>query len=97
MDIVYSVNGVPIRMTAERWFHITLSHDDLNKYYEKILETVENPDCILAGYGGTYIAVRGMGKKRYLCVIYKELAPEDGFIVSSYFTSQVDLSKRIWP
>jgi len=28
IEIAYSVNGVPIRLTYERWFHITENHDD---------------------------------------------------------------------
>jgi uncharacterized protein YuzE len=33
LDIVVSVNGVPIRLTAERWYHIVENHDDLASYY----------------------------------------------------------------
>ena len=33
MEIAYSVNGTPIRLTYERWFHITENHDDLASYY----------------------------------------------------------------
>jgi hypothetical protein len=29
MDTVISVNGVPIRLTAERWFHIVENHDEV--------------------------------------------------------------------
>ena len=29
MDFVESVNGVPIRLTLERWFHIVENHDDV--------------------------------------------------------------------
>ena len=53
MDIVHSVNGVPIRMTAERWKHIVENHNDLAGYYESVLRTVEGPDLVLPGYGGT--------------------------------------------
>jgi hypothetical protein len=52
VDIVYSVNGVPIRMTAERWWHIVENHDYLAGYYDRILHTVEAPDLILRGYAG---------------------------------------------
>jgi uncharacterized protein YuzE len=46
MDIALSVEGVPSRLTAERWFHIVENHDDMAGYYDDILETVENPDGI---------------------------------------------------
>ena len=36
-DIVKSKNGIRIRMTEERWFHITENHDDLAGYYDDVL------------------------------------------------------------
>ena len=51
MEIAYSVNGVPIRLTYERWFHITENHDDLASYYFEVLETVESPDFIKKAKG----------------------------------------------
>jgi len=33
MEIAHSVNGVPIRLTYERWYHITENHDDLASYF----------------------------------------------------------------
>ena len=43
VERAYSVNGVPIRLTYERWFHITENHDDLASYYFEVLEAVEKP------------------------------------------------------
>jgi len=98
LEIVYSINNIPIRLTRERWFHITENHDDLAGYYDDVLQTVENPDIVIQGYGGAIIAIRGMGKKRYLGVIYKEFVDKkDGFIISAYFTSKIDRRKIIWP
>ena len=44
MDIAYSINDIPIRLTRERWFHITENHDDLAGYYDDVLHTIEDPD-----------------------------------------------------
>jgi len=96
LDIAYSVNGVPIRLTRERWFHIVENHDELAGRYDNILSTVEEPDLILPGYGGALVAVRGMGRRRYLAVVYKELSPNDGFVLSAFFTSKIDRRKAIW-
>lgn len=71
MDVAISVEGVPIRLTHERWFHIVENHDDLAGYYDDVLETIENPDLVLCGYRSSLIAVRGYGRKRYLMVIYR--------------------------
>ena len=49
MDIAHSVNGAPIRMTSERWFHIVENHDYLAGRYEDILDTVADPDMVLQG------------------------------------------------
>ncbi|RME49890.1 MAG: hypothetical protein D6796_04130 [Caldilineae bacterium] len=96
MDIVLSIEGVPIRLTAERWFHIVENHDDLAGHYDDVLETVENPELILRGYRGSFIAVRGYGRKRYLAVIYRQVSGEDGFIITAYFTSRIERKKAIW-
>lgn len=96
MDVVLSLNGVPIRLTAERWFHIVENHDDLAGCYDDVLDAVGDPDLILPGHGGTLIAVKGYGRRRYLMVIYRELARDDGFIITAYFTDKVDRSKATW-
>ena len=96
MDIAYSVNGVPIRLTAERWYHIVENHDDLAGHYDDVLDTIENPDLILRGYRGTLIAIRGVARQLYLSVPYKELKPDDGFILSAYFTTRINRKQIIW-
>ena len=96
MDTAYSVNDIPIRLTKERWFHITENHDDLAGYYDDVLHTIENPDLVVQGYGGALVAVKGMGKRRYLCVIYREfISKKDGLVISAYFTSKLDRRKAL--
>ena len=60
MEVAYSVQGVPIRLTSERWFHIVESHDDLAGYYDDVMRTIEDPDLVVTGYRGSLIAVRGL-------------------------------------
>ncbi|MBI4524505.1 MAG: hypothetical protein HY695_11925 [Deltaproteobacteria bacterium] len=96
MDIAISRNGVPIRLTEERWFHIVENHDDLAGHYDDVLDSVENPDLILRGYGRALIAVKGVGRKTYLAVIYKELSRDDGFVITAYFTSRLSRRLIIW-
>ena len=69
MDVAFSRNGVPIRITEERWFHIVENHDDLAGYYDEVLQTIEDPDLILRGHGGALIAVKVLGRRKYLAVI----------------------------
>lgn len=96
MDVVFSVYGVPIRLTSERWLHIIDSHDVLAGLYEDILDTVENPDWVLPGNGGSLIAARGISARRYLMVIYRELSDDDGFIITAYFARHIDRRKALW-
>ena len=45
-----SKNGVKIRLTEERWFHITYSHKEVDSAdFTEALATVKNPDFILKG------------------------------------------------
>jgi hypothetical protein len=46
MDVAISKNKVPIRLTQERWYHISTGHPEIADYYYEILETIENPFCI---------------------------------------------------
>ena len=58
MDVVKSKNNVSIRLTEERWFHITEAHPEMAGYYFEVLETVEDPDVIYEGKAGECIAVK---------------------------------------
>ena len=101
--MIKSKNGIPFRLTSERWTHITSSHTDMNDNKDLLLKTVENPDMILKGVDGELRAVRFYQKThlgpKYLMVAYKELSYEEGFIITAYKTSKVDkIVKRgvIW-
>ena len=96
MDIVISKSGVPIRLTDERWFHIVENHDEVAGYYDEVLETIEDPEIILRGHGGALIALRSLGRRKYLAVIYRELSRKDGFIITAYFTSQISRGLIKW-
>jgi hypothetical protein len=43
VEQVISKNNVPIRLTEERWQHITIGHPEIADYYFEIQETVKNP------------------------------------------------------
>jgi hypothetical protein len=64
MNIAYSINKVPIRLTYERWYHIIENHDDLASYFFDVLETIENPNSVLRGNKGTLKAVKNMGRNK---------------------------------
>jgi hypothetical protein len=94
MDIVKSVNGVPIRLTDERWIHIIENHEDVAGYYDDVLNTIESPDFVIVGYNGAMVALRRIETK-FLAVVYKEMAGNDGFIITAYFTSKIKLEREV--
>lgn len=87
-----SKNGVSIRLTNERWYHITLVHPEINHdNYSIILEVVKNPDFIFKGTQGELIATRREpGKKAWIVVPYKEVTDKDGFILTAYLTTNLN-------
>ncbi|MDZ7699071.1 MAG: hypothetical protein U5R49_19790 [Deltaproteobacteria bacterium] len=95
-EIAYSVNGVPIRLTYERWFHITENHDDLASYYFEVLETIENPEFVMTGNKGSLKATKNAGKRKWLVVIYREISKEDGFVITAYFLDEKPKGGVIW-
>ena len=99
MDVAKSKNNVPIRLTEERWFHITEEHSELAGYYFEVLEAVENPEAIYQGKGGEYIAIREMEKGEYIAVVYRELSNEDGFVITAFLTKrrrQFKKRQKLW-
>ncbi len=95
MDIVKSINNVPIRLTDERWVHIIENHDDLAGYYVEILGIIEYPDYVIKGYEGALIALKQVGTEKFLSVVYKEISDSDGFIITAYFTSKIELEREV--
>jgi len=95
MDIVLSKNGVPIRLTEERWFHIIENHDDLAGHYDDVLYAIEDPDYIIAGYRRAQIALKKITRTKFLAVVYREISRVDGFVITAYFTSKFDLEKEV--
>jgi hypothetical protein len=96
MNIAYSVNGVLIRLTYERWYHIIENHDDLASYFHEVLETIEKPDFVVKGNKGTLKATKNIGKNKWLTVIYREVSKKDGFIITAYFLDKKPKGEIIW-
>ena len=89
MNIAYSKNGVPIRLTYERWTHIVEHHEDMASSMDDVFETIENPEIIIRGHDGALQSVASRNKERKLIVIYRELSKTDGFVITAFHTSKV--------
>lgn len=81
IDRVISRNGVSIRLTDERWAHISEEHGELAGLRAEVLKTVLMPERILLGGDGELIAVREMEQGKHFVVVYREEAG-DGFIIT---------------
>ena len=81
MEAVISKNGVPIRLTEERWFHIVETHDEMAGRYDEVLAAIEVPDYIIQGYGDALAALKAIGKKK--------------FIITAFLTSKVRIEKEV--
>jgi hypothetical protein len=101
MLIVHSHNGVPTRLTEERWRHIIQRHPDMATQRERVLETLTEPDMIQEGDFGTLLAVRLYPQtpltRKYLVVVYRESSTADGFVLTAYLASQLSARRgMLW-
>ena len=96
MNVAYSKNGVPIRLSFERWTHIVENHDDMASSFHDVLDTIENPEIIMRGYKNSLKAVQSRGRKRKIVVVYKELSKVDGFVITAYYTESKLKGVTLW-
>jgi hypothetical protein len=99
MDSVQSRNDVLIRLTDERWAHITENHCEMAGLRIEVLEAVAEPEMVLAGNAGELLAVKEHAPGRWIVVVYREAAA-DGFVITAFATSRVrwmERRRRLWP
>ena len=101
MLIVHSHNGVPVRLTEERWQHVVRRHPDMETQRERVLETLAEPDMIQEGDFGTLLAARLYPEtpltRKDLVVVHRETSSEDGFVLTAYLASQLSARRdTLW-
>ncbi|HMS83547.1 MAG TPA: hypothetical protein PKD12_07855 [Nitrospira sp.] len=99
IDRILAKSGTPIRLTDERWTHITEEHGELVGLQANVVKTVSHPDRVLLGGDGELLAVREIEVGKYLVVVYRE-QDNDGFIITAFLTRRIrSLEKRrqVWP
>ena len=91
MERPVSKKRIPIRITDERWIHVVESHDYMAGNLDLVVETVENPDYIVAGRKGEVIALRHYEttsiSEKSVVAVHRELT-DDGFLITAFMTSQ---------
>ena len=94
MDIVRSVNNVPIRLTDERWGHILDGHAELTDRRDRVLLTVGEPHAVARGRAGALLAFRRESDGKWLVVTYREINATDGFVITAYLTKRDPSARR---
>jgi len=74
---------------------ILKDHPELStreEYINEVKRTIEDPDYIVSGWFGEYLALRfceiAPKRPKYLCVVYRELNKE-GYIITTFFISKL--------
>ena len=95
-----SKNNRLIRLTDERMDHIKSNHPETKNCISWIIETIENPDFIVAGDFGELISIKLYDKTpvtsdKYLTVVYRETSKVDGLILTAYFSGSTNSARRV--
>lgn len=95
MQLSFSINGVPIRLTPERWKHISQRHPELGGKEQNVLNAIASPDLVQKGDLGTLMAVKKSNDK-FLVIVYKEISETDGFVITAYYTKILRRRMVVW-
>jgi hypothetical protein len=97
MEIAVSRNGMPIRISDERWTHVVEAHDYMAGNIELVIETIEDPYAMVVGSKGELIALRynetTVLSEKYVVAVYREFS-DDGFLIAAFMTSHPDTILR---
>lgn len=93
-----STNGIPIRLTEERWSHIVEEHPELTPFRNLLHDVITVPNAIYEGSMGELLGLKEVEPGKNLIVVYKEL-PTDGFVITAFFSRRtrfLEKRKKIW-
>ena len=74
-------------------------HRELEGLELAVLETVPDPERVLAGGAGELLAVRTHEPGKWLVVAYREIE-DDGFVITAFLTRRfrsLDRRTQLWP
>jgi hypothetical protein len=101
MAALSDFEGRSIRLTEERWAHIS-EHPEMAGMEAALEQTLAAPEVIVQSSGDPearlyyrFFSATRLGGK-YLCVVVK-VRGEDAFVVTAYLTDQVKKGKDLWP
>lgn len=100
IGVAISVNGVPVRLTDERWEHIVIGHPELKDLYTEVINTIREPISVVLGNNDELLAVQELEADKYIVVVYREVSTKDGFIITAFITKKIKQLQRrvqVWP
>lgn len=89
-----------IRLSNERWIHITESHPEMGDYKNELIDTIQNPDEIFfSDFTDQYIFVKNF--KEFITdnlFIYLKIQQQDTYVITAFPISNKRLSrlKKKW-
>ncbi len=95
-----SRQGVPIRLTDERWAHVVEEHAELAGLREDVLLALTEAEKVLEGAQGEKLAIRFVEPGKAIVVVYREVSDSDGFVITAFLTRRLqslDRRKTLWP
>lgn len=93
IETVTSIAGVTIRLTDERWAHITEEHSELAGMRFEVLETIAVPERVYKGRNDELFAVREIETGKFMLAVYRETGL-DGFIITAFLTRRMQLIEK---
>ena len=88
-----SIEGGTIRLTAERWRHITERHPELSGLRDEVMQAVADLSRLLDGNVGERLAIREVEPGKVIAVAYQEGEP-DGFVATAFLTRRIKQLER---
>lgn len=99
MQVAISLNGIPIRLSDERWQHITRRHPEMENSQTLVSQTIAAPDLIQAGDTGELLALRVYENTQlgriYVVVAYREISQLEGFVLTAYLTRRPSQRRKV--
>ena len=101
MEILTDFNGTDVRLTDERFQHITDSHPSVLELSDAIAETLTSPDVVrLSSWNAdTRLYYRWYTETKYndkyVCVVVV-VTEDDAWIITAYLTDAIKQGELLW-
>jgi len=101
MAVLIDYEGRTIRLTDERWKHIS-EHPEMAGMRGALEETLRAPEEVQESVSDPVARLyyryyhRTMVGGKYLCAVVK-MAAEDAFVVTAYLTDRMKKGRIVWP